>query len=90
MPHAPAIQSIYLRLAPADIALAKFLFESYEEVGIVRTLDRHTAILVVLAVADFVDEARAIVCELQQMTDCVEIAAPPPDADDWLMREIDG
>ena len=32
------IVPIYLRLAPGDIAYLKFLFESYEEVAIVRTI----------------------------------------------------
>jgi len=85
-----AIQPIYLRVAPADIALVKFLFESYEEVAIVRTVDRHTAIIVVLAVADFLGDARAVLRELQDRIDCIEVEAPRTDVDDWLMREIDG
>jgi hypothetical protein len=84
-----AIHSIYLRLRPVDIALVKFLFESYEEIAIVRTLDRHTAVIVVLVVPDFLDVARAVVAALHALMGCVEIEAPAIETDDWLMREID-
>jgi hypothetical protein len=81
---------LYLRLAPADIALVKFLFESYEEVGIVRTIDRQAAVIVVLVLPDFLDVARAILDDLHGHIAFTEIDAPPFPADDWLMREIDG
>jgi hypothetical protein len=86
-PHT-SIHLLYLQLAPADIALVKFLFESYEGVGIVRTVDRHAAIIVVLTVEDFLPVARAIVRELQTQITCTEVDAPPFETDDWLMREI--
>lgn len=73
-----------------DIALVKFLFESYEEVAIVRTVDRRTAIIVVLVVPDFLPVARAVLEELRTQVDCREVAAPAMETDDWLMREIDG
>jgi hypothetical protein len=84
-----SIHAIYLRVRPVDIALVKFLFESYEEVAIVRTLDRNTAVIVVLVVPDFLDVARAVVEALRALIDCVEIAPPATETDDWLMREID-
>ncbi len=83
------IHPLYLRLAPADIALLKFVFESYEGVGIVRTVDQRAAIVVVLAVPDFLAVAREIIRDLQRQIACVEIDAPPMAADDWLMRQID-
>jgi hypothetical protein len=83
-----AIHPIYLRVAPADIALIKFLFESYEGVGIVRTVDARTAVIVVLIVEDFLPTAREILRDLETRIDCVEVAAPPIEPDDWLMREI--
>src|SRR5207247_10318149 len=39
---------IYLALPPREIASVRFIFESYEGVAVVRTLDRHAAHLVVL------------------------------------------
>ncbi|MFN8627761.1 MAG: DUF4911 domain-containing protein [Candidatus Binatia bacterium] len=85
---AASIHPIYLRVAPADIALIKFLLESYEGIGIVRTVDARTAVIVVLVVGDFLAVAREILRDLRARVDCVEVAAPPIDADDWLMREV--
>jgi hypothetical protein len=84
-----SVRPIFLQLAPADIALVKFLFESYEEVGVVRTIDRQTAVIVVLVMPDFVPVARAILADLAGRIRCVEIAPPAARADDWLMAEID-
>ena len=83
-----SIHPIYLRVAPADIALIKFLFESYEGVGIVRTVDARTAVIVVLVVQDFLPVAREILRDLQARIDCVEVGAPPIEPDDWLMRDV--
>jgi hypothetical protein len=85
-----AIRALYLQVAPQDIALVKFLFESYEEVGLVRTIDRRAAIIVVLVVPDFLTSARAILSAVQSTIPCVEIEPPAQPGDDWLMREIDG
>ncbi len=87
---ADSVRAVYLRLAPPDIALVKFLFESYEGVGVVRTVDRRAAIIVVLVVPDFLPVARAILDDLHAHIACVEIAPPVSPADDWLLREIDG
>jgi uncharacterized protein DUF4911 len=84
-----AIVPFYLRLAPGDIALVKFLFESYEEVGIVRTVDRHEAIIVVLVMRDFLAAATAILDEVRATIACTDVAQPPAEGDDWLMREIE-
>jgi hypothetical protein len=85
-----SIHAIYLQVRPIDIALVKFLFESYEEIAIVRTVDRRTAIIVVLVVPDFLPVARSVLEELRTQIDCVEVPAPAMETDDWLMREIDG
>jgi hypothetical protein len=84
-----ALRPLYLQVAPSDIALVKFLFESYEGIGVVRTMDRHTAIIVVLVVSDFLPTAREILKALQAEIACTEVPAPHTRSDDWLMREID-
>lgn len=83
------IVPIYLRVAPADIAYLKFLFEAHEEIGIVRTMDRQAAVIVVLVMRDFLEPARAILDEIIARVGCEEIPRPQRDGDDWLMREID-
>jgi hypothetical protein len=75
---------IYLRLLPREIAYVKFVFESYEAVAVVRTLDRHAALLVVLAAPDFERDAREIVRALVAEGACEETTAPPDFDGDWL------
>lgn len=80
------LQPIFLRLAPPDIAPVKFLFESYEGVAVVRTLDKRAATIVALVSEDFLNVARGILASLQREIRLEEI--PPPDdaGDDWLLR----
>jgi hypothetical protein len=68
---------IFLRLAPREIAYVKFVFESYEGVAVVRTLDRREAVLVVLAVPDMETVARGIVAALVAEGACHESGPPP-------------
>jgi hypothetical protein len=79
---------IYLEICPPDIAYIKFVLESYEEVGIIRTIDRKQAVIVLLAVADFLEVARAIIESLRQEITLIEIPPPPDLSDDWLMTEL--
>lgn len=83
------IHPLYLRLDPGDIAYVKFLFEAYEEVAIVRTVDRQAAIIVVLAVEDFLADANAILQDVKQAIRCEQLSDVPLDTGDWLMRELD-
>jgi len=87
-PPATEIVPFVLEVAPADIAGIKFLFESYEEVGIVRTLDRHKAVVVVLVVADFVADAEAIVADAETRFGARRIAVPMEESEDWLLSDL--
>jgi Domain of unknown function (DUF4911) len=82
--HAPDVVPIYLALPPREIAYVKFVFESYEGVAVVRTLDRHAATLVVLAVPDFEAQARAVVDALAAEGVCTETGPPAGFDGDWL------
>lgn len=82
------LQPIFLQLAPVDIALLKFVFESYEGVGIVRTLDRRAATVVALVSRDFLADAWGIIEDLQRRIDCRVIAAPREAGEDWLLRVL--
>ena len=70
------LQPIFLRLAPIDIALVKFVFESYEGVAVVRTVDRRAAVIVALVSRDFLAVARGILDDLHTRIALEEI--PPP------------
>lgn len=82
------LHSIYLELAPADIAYIKFIFESYEEVGIIRTVDNRQAIVVLLAMDDLIDVARAILASIRRDITVREIPRPADTKDDWFMTEL--
>ena len=86
---ANGIVPIFLRLDPRDIAYVKFLYESYESVAIVRTIDRRAATIVVLAVPDFIADARAIYDEMRAQRICEEIPPPPEVAGDWLLAALE-
>ena len=80
------LEPIFLHVAPGDIALVKFLFESYEGVGVVRTMDRHAAVIVVLVSGDFLDVARGILTSLHETIAIEEIPPPANAGEDWLLR----
>jgi Domain of unknown function (DUF4911) len=82
------LRDIYLETLPEHIAYVKFIFESYEEVGIIRTVDRKKAIIVLLAMGDFLDTARSILNALQREVPLVEIPRPADVGDDWFMTEL--
>ena len=82
------LQAVYLETPPEQIAYIKFIFESYEDVGIIRTVDRKKAVIVLLAVPDFLAEARRILDALKLEVPLVEIPRPADMTDDWLMVEL--
>jgi hypothetical protein len=82
------MQEFYLEVAAEHIAYIKFIFESYEEVGIIRTVDRKKATIVLLAMNDFVAVARAILASLEREVPLREIARPANVQDDWFMVEL--
>ncbi len=82
------LHEIVLETPPEHIAYIKFIFESYEEVGIIRTVDRKKAIIVLLAVPDFAAIAENILESLKKELPLVEIPRPANMTADWLMAEL--
>jgi hypothetical protein len=82
------MRDIYLETPPEHIAYIKFIFESYEEVGLIRTVDRRKSIIVLLAMDDFLDTARAILESLKRDVPLIEVPRPAELLDDWLMAEL--
>ncbi len=78
---------IYLRLQREDIALLKFIIEAYEGIGLVRTIDRKKATVVVLAMPDLLHHVRAVLESLREHIEWYEIPAPT-EQDDWLMQRV--
>ena len=82
------LDEIYLQTRAEHIAYIKFIFESYEEVGIIRTVDRKRAIIVLLAAPDFTEVVREILASLKREIPLSEIPRPAEMRDDWLMAEL--
>ena len=83
------IVPIYLHVPRREIAYVKFIFESYEEVAVCRTLDPMAAIVAVHTVPDFAAQARAVVASLEREGACREIPRPPGEEGDCLGPEPD-
>lgn len=81
-------REIYLNVPPEDIGYIQAIFESYEEVGIIRTVDRRKAIIAVLVVEDFWNTARAIIASLKDEVSLTEISRPADIGEDWLLQEL--
>ena len=82
------LKDIYLETPAEHIAYIKFIFESYEEVGIIRTVDRKRAIIVLLVVQDFIQVARKILDSLKKEVPVTEIPRSTDMGDDWLLTEL--
>ena len=82
------LHEIYLEVPSEQIAYVKFIFESYEDIGIIRTVDRKKAIIVLLAMDDFLASARAILASLENEIPLRQIARTSTVSDDWLMAEL--
>jgi len=82
------VHPIFLRVPRAEIGYVKFIFESYEDVAVTRTLDRRAATLALLVAPDFLPQARAIVAALADEMPCREIPRPA-ECTDLLADEID-
>ena len=86
----PAVHARALRVARDDIAYFKYLFESYEGVAIVRTvetIDPSTAIIAVLATTDFIVEAEAILRDVAEagQPPVASVELPPVCTEDWFL-----
>lgn len=82
------LHDIYLEIPAEHIAYVKFIFESYEDVGIIRTIDRKKAVIVLLAMSDFLGVAHAILRSLEEQIPLREIPRPADMKDDWFMAEL--
>ncbi len=79
---------IFLEIRTEDIAYIKFILESYEGVGIVRTVDQKKSIVVLLVASDFKATAQFILGSLRKEVPLTEVPRPPDVGDDWLFREL--
>ena len=79
---------VYVRLRPEDIAYLKFVFESYETVGFLRTVDPKAATLVVFLVPDFAEVGLGILDSVSREIEIERIGRPADLGDDWLVDAV--
>ncbi len=81
------LRPVFIKIAPEDIVYLKSVLESYEELGIIRTLNRLTGEIVILALKDTEKELLELLEALKAEIDFRIV--PPPDipSEDWLLAE---
>ena len=82
------VNEIYLRVSRRDIAYIKFIVESYELLGIIRTVDPAVAVIVLLVLEDSLPLAREVLAAMADEVDIEEIPRPAGRGDDWLLAEL--
>lgn len=82
------LHEIYLRVRRQDIAYFKFIVESYEVLGIVRTVDPRVAVIVLLVLDDSLELAREVLAALAGEVAVEEVPRPPGLGGDWLLGEL--
>ena len=82
------VHEIYLHVRREDIAYIKFIVESYELLGILRTVDAGKAVIVLLVLEDSLPLAREVLDSLAHEVDLKEIPRPAGLGDDWLLGEL--
>ena len=81
------LKPVFLKIAPEDIVYLKSILESYEELGIIRTLNRLTGEVVILALED---TEKPLLEMLEALKGEIDFRiVPPPDipSEDWLLSE---
>lgn len=82
------LHEIYLRVRRQDIAYLKFIVESYEILGIVRTVDPREAVIVLMVLEDSLPLAREVLAALAGEVEVEEVPRPDGLGEDWLLGEL--
>ena len=85
---ASLLVEIYLKVSPPEIGFIKSILESYECIGIIRTVDRDRGIIVAMVPSDFEWDAWQVLESIRDETKWTRVPPPNNFADDWLMKEI--
>ncbi len=80
---------IYVKLPAEHIVLVMFILETYEDLGVVRTLSAERGEIVILSVPDSVAHCRALIEDLSKTVAIREIPRPASVAGDWLLSDME-
>ena len=76
---ADGFSPLFLKLPPENIVQLKFLLESYEGLGVLRTLNKRTGLVVVLALKDTRQDLESFIEDVTSELQLVRIEPP----EDW-------
>lgn len=79
---------LFLKTTPEHIVTVKFVLESYEGLGIVRTLNAEKGEIVIIAPADSRADLIALIENLKSSFDLRIIPPLTEHAKDWLVEEF--
>lgn len=86
--HPYSKELVFIKLPPEHIVTIKFILESYEGLGIVRTLNAERGRLVIIAPADSMQTLHELLKSLEKEISLEILSNMPPEArTDWLMKE---
>jgi hypothetical protein len=71
----PETIEIYLEIPPEEIVFLKLIVEAHEGIGVLRTLDRKRALIVLMVAGDMEQDARALLASLRDQMPWVEVPA---------------
>jgi Domain of unknown function (DUF4911) len=80
------IRPIFLKLPTENIVLLKFTVESYDGLGIVRTINPEAGEVVILAIDDTEADVRKVLAGLMEELKIQETSMPEFLGDDWLLQ----
>ena len=79
---------VFIKLPPEHIVTIKFIMESYEGLGIIRTLNAERGRLVIIAPSDSMQTLHELLHSLKgEISLEILDTIPPETKTDWLMRE---
>jgi hypothetical protein len=70
--------AFYLQVPPTQVVVLQALFESYEGVGIVRTMDVHSSVVSILTTPAMADTCEKILASVQKTINWKELPASHP------------
>lgn len=87
-PRDQRLIEVYLRVRPEDIAYIKFIVESYEFVGVTRTVNREKAIIGVYLAPDFAAEGEGMLRSIEREISVERVPRPREIPEDWLAAAL--
>lgn len=79
---------LFLKLPPERIGELKFILESYDGLGIIRTLNRKTGSVVILALRDTRASVDGLIESLSEEMSIRVVPPPEGVTEDWLVTSL--